>query len=130
MNIMKHSILLLCAVVAIVVVVAIVLKLCWHRWSLCETFITGPCPNCGKRNKPQCFDCKSCGWCTTPDGDGECVPGNSQGPLFRQDCVAWQYEPMVPVMTQGIPYQRPTRRRRFGWWGNRGWWGPRWYRGW
>ena len=77
-----------------------------------ETFMPGPCPNCGKRTKLQCFDCGSCGWCTTPDGYGECVPGGPNGPLFRKDCINWQYFPRAGRHNGSIG---PARRRWFRW---------------
>ena len=49
------------------------------------------CPNCGTLNAWGCADCRSCGVCTTPDGRGECVVGDRQGPFFREDCVGWTY---------------------------------------
>lgn len=77
-----------------------------------EPFMPGPCPNCGKRNKLTCFNCPTCGWCVTPDGHGECVPGDQNGPFFRQDCIAWQHRPirtpLGPRGPRGI--YRPKRR--------------------
>lgn len=83
-----------------------------------EGFIPGPCPNCGQRNRLQCSDCASCGWCLTPDGYGECVPGNQKGPFFRQDCLDWQYEPRRFVSRQRpvSAYRRPFWRWRRYWW--------------
>jgi len=82
-----------------------------------EDFMAGPCPNCGKRTQWQCSECGSCGWCVTPDGYGECVPGDQRGPYFRQDCLSWQYHPRTtptswsweswrPRMSFGFPHHR------------------------
>ena len=49
------------------------------------------CPNCGDLDKQKCDGCINCGYCITPNGQGECVEGDEQGPLFRQDCIAYQY---------------------------------------
>jgi hypothetical protein len=75
-----------------------------------ENFMISSCPNCGKRNYIQCFECNSCGWCITPDGHGECIPGNSDGPHFRRDCVDWKYEPkyMSPHM-----FRQPYTKYKF-----------------
>lgn len=81
-----------------------------------ETFISGPCPNCGRRNRMQCFGCSSCGWCTTPDGRGECVPGDQSGPYFRRDCVDWQYSHSIPRydISDGYrPYTSMPYMRRY-----------------
>lgn len=72
-----------------------------------ETFIAGPCPNCGKRDKLQCFECKTCGWCLTPNGYGECVPGDLNGPYFRQDCLAWQSGSPITYNHPLISYRQP-----------------------
>ena len=101
-----------------------ILMYMYHKQPTLEGFIPGPCPNCGQRNKLQCFDCSSCGWCLTPNGYGECVPGNSNGPYFRQDCLAWEYNPTtffhrrihVPVRRLPIPV-----RRRPAWHWRRQW---------
>jgi len=49
------------------------------------------CSACGELNRPQCNNCTNCGYCVTPNGNGECVPGDSNGPYFREDCVAYEY---------------------------------------
>lgn len=77
-----------------------------------ESFISGPCPNCGKRRKLDCMQCTDCGWCWTPEGNGECVPGGPKGPYFRSDCMGWQYNPH-PM--NDYRYFLPGWRR---WW----WW--------
>lgn len=76
--------------------------------STIEGFIPSDCPNCGQRSRLQCSDCDSCGWCYTPNGYGECVPGNARGPFFRQDCLGWEYKPMPTPM-------RPRYRHRWWW---------------
>lgn len=82
-----------------------------YNKNITEGFMS-PCPNCGKRNKMQCFQCSDCGWCVTSGGWGECVPGNENGPYFRSDCAAWQYHPHPIHDSQ---YYQPGWRR---WW----WW--------
>jgi hypothetical protein len=49
------------------------------------------CPSCGWRNRKTCSSCLNCGFCTTAEGVGECVAGNSSGPFFRNDCAVWEY---------------------------------------
>ena len=60
-----------------------------------EEFITyNPpkyCDNCGDLGRYDCNDCVNCGYCYTPDGYGECVPGDINGPFFRKDCTAYEY---------------------------------------
>ena len=49
------------------------------------------CPECGKLSNFQCSRCSNCGFCVTDSGFSECVPGDSSGPYFRQDCAIWNY---------------------------------------
>ena len=49
------------------------------------------CPSCGWRSRYSCNKCTNCGWCVTASGYGECVPGDSSGPYFREDCQHWEY---------------------------------------
>lgn len=62
-----------------------------------EGFYTYPgyykkyCGSCGWRSRKSCSNCTNCGYCITPSGYGECVPGDSSGPYFREDCQYWEY---------------------------------------
>ena len=49
------------------------------------------CSECGQLNRFRCNNCVNCGYCYTPDGRGECVPGDGNGPFFRDDCVAYEH---------------------------------------
>ncbi len=49
------------------------------------------CPSCGWRSRTACSKCINCGFCVNNKGQGECVPGDSQGPYFREDCAYWEY---------------------------------------
>jgi hypothetical protein len=49
------------------------------------------CGSCGELGKYNCNKCTNCGYCYTPNGGGECVPGDADGPFFREDCVAYEY---------------------------------------
>lgn len=49
------------------------------------------CPSCGTKSRKSCSKCLNCGFCVTSDGHGECVPGDSNGPYFRDDCMYWEY---------------------------------------
>lgn len=104
-------------IILVIFCIGLILCLCWKKDEL-EGFIPGPCPNCGQRTKLQCTECSSCGWCLTPNGYGECVPGNKNGPYFRQDCLDWQYIPRNIYRTpRPIPvYKRPFWRWRRSWW--------------
>jgi hypothetical protein len=84
------------------------------------------CPECGKLGNFQCSRCSNCGFCITERGSGECVPGDSVGPYFRQDCAVWNYgQPQIntifvqPVQQSwwSIPryfrrFDRSDRKRR------------------
>lgn len=50
------------------------------------------CPSCGWNSRYECSGCSNCGYCITANGSGECTPGDSSGPYFRQDCVQWEYD--------------------------------------
>lgn len=56
-------------------------------------FYSKYCSSCGWKSRYSCSNCINCGYCITPYGYGECVPGDSKGPYFREDCLAWEYAP-------------------------------------
>jgi len=97
------------------VVFAIIIIGVWvynSTYTVSEHFTMSPCPNCGKRDKFQCFQCDECVWCWNKKGYGQCVPGNENGPYFSQDCYAWQSQ---PDPYRDYQYYLPGWRR---WW----WW--------
>lgn len=49
------------------------------------------CPSCGWRSRQNCSKCTNCGYCITASGHGECVPGDSSGPYYRNDCMYYEY---------------------------------------
>lgn len=49
------------------------------------------CGSSGWRSRSSCSKCTNAGWCISPGGYGECVPGDSKGPYFRDDCQYWEY---------------------------------------
>ncbi len=51
------------------------------------------CSNCGYLGERACSECINCGTCTNSDGYRNCVSGDQSGPLFRKDCVDWNYGP-------------------------------------
>ena len=61
------------------------------------------CSACGELNRRQCNNCTNCGYCITPNGNGECVPGDSNGPYFREDCVAYEYNAPDYVIDRVYP---------------------------
>lgn len=80
------------------------------------------CPSCGWRSRHSCSKCTNCGYCVTSTGYGECVPGDSYGPYFREDCQYWEYgDPYVYLPSRGrmfYPHRRygirhPRRWRRW-----------------
>lgn len=52
-------------------------------------FYQNSCYECTRRSYNSCGECANCGYCITPSGEGECLPGNVRGPYFRSDCVYW-----------------------------------------
>jgi hypothetical protein len=71
------------------------------------------CNNCGELGRTRCGECLDCGFCYTPDGNGECVPGDENGPYFREDCVDYEY--MTPAYIGGIYYPRWYHYPYLGW---------------
>ena len=60
-------------------------------WYLSHENFGGYCSNCGYHDGFSCGTCINCGYCLTPDGVGECIPGDQRGPYFRSDCQGWRY---------------------------------------
>jgi hypothetical protein len=89
------------------------------------------CSSCGTKSRANCSSCTNCGYCITSDGRGECTPGDSQGPYFREDCAVWRYGELYynppnttiyPINTAWRKYPRYPRRypkyfrfNRYGW---------------
>lgn len=48
------------------------------------------CPSTGWRSRYSCAKCTNAGYCISSSGIGECVPGDSSGPYFREDCQYWE----------------------------------------
>jgi hypothetical protein len=46
--------------------------------------------DCYDLNKRDCMKYSNCGLCHK-DGEQTCIPGDVQGPLFKEDCQGWQY---------------------------------------
>lgn len=46
--------------------------------------------DCYDLNKRDCMKYSNCGLCLK-DGKQNCIPGDAQGPFFKQDCQGWQY---------------------------------------
>lgn len=49
------------------------------------------CSSCGHRSRATCSTCTNCGYGITASGYGECMPGDSYGPYFRDDILYWEY---------------------------------------
>lgn len=49
------------------------------------------CPSCGWRSRASCSNCTNCGYCIKSDGTAECVPGSSEGPYYRNDCMYYEF---------------------------------------
>jgi hypothetical protein len=50
------------------------------------------CRNCESRSVDSCFGCRNCGVCTDKNGVRSCATGTASGPMFRNDCVKWEYD--------------------------------------
>jgi len=46
---------------------------------------------CQSKGRHECGNCANCGYCMDRMGNGQCVPGDENGPWFRTDCVSWEY---------------------------------------
>lgn len=46
--------------------------------------------DCYKLDKRDCMKYSNCGLCVK-DGKMECIPGDTQGPLFKEDCHGWMH---------------------------------------
>lgn len=79
------------------------------------------CSACGYKSRSGCSKCVNCGFCITTTGFGECVPGDSKGPYFREDCAIWEYvSPYYWFSYYPIfPIYYPRHRRYSGWRDNR-----------
>lgn len=62
------------------------------------------CTNCGGLSRSNCGKCMDCGYIYTADNRGECVPGDSNGPYFRDDYVAYRYQDADYSIDSVYPY--------------------------
>ena len=46
--------------------------------------------DCYELNKSDCMKYSNCGICLK-DGEQKCIPGDVQGPFFKEDCERWQH---------------------------------------
>jgi len=82
------------------------------------------CSSCGYKSRRGCAKCVNCGICVTPNGYSECLPGDSSGPYFRNDCSFWNfgrsyypYNHIEPVIRRYSKHpRRRYRRRPRRWW--------------
>jgi uncharacterized membrane protein YgcG len=58
------------------------------------------CKECSGLSRIHCGNCANCGYCYNYKGRGECVPGDENGPFFRDDCVDYEY--VSPVYHAGL----------------------------
>ena len=66
------------------------------------------CGNCGYNSRSECANCVDCGYCISKYGYGECLPGDSRGPYFRDDCAHWEYNsPFSYYYTYPYPHLFP-----------------------
>lgn len=49
------------------------------------------CGNCESKDRTMCAKCLNCGVCYDNIGRGKCMPGDSNGPFFTNDCSFWEY---------------------------------------
>ena len=67
------------------------------------------CKSCGEKSRGECNNCINCGYCLTPNGYGQCVTGDEQGPYFREDCKDYEYN--NPIFSYFRSWFRPLWRR-------------------
>jgi len=65
------------------------------------------CRSCGYRSRATCGNCQNCGYCINRQGYGECVPGDNDGPYFRQDCAYYEYNNADPLSVMYPDYIYP-----------------------
>mgnify|MGYP007128599256 CR=1 FL=1 len=65
------------------------------------------CRSCGYKSRATCGNCQNCGYCVNRQGFGECVPGDNNGPYFRQDCVYYEYNNANPLSVMYPDYIYP-----------------------
>lgn len=63
------------------------------------------CTHCGGKGRFSCNNCENCGYCITPDGYGECVSGDANGPYFREDCIAYEHSANGYRIYKHSPYR-------------------------
>lgn len=121
--IIKHPLLFLWLIFVIILVIKTLKDCSVEGFYTYHGYYKKYCSSCGWRSRSSCSKCTNCGYCITPDGTGECVPGDSSGPYFREDCLYWEYGdpyyyypynhiyPVVKVKTT-YPYSRYNMRGR------------------
>ena len=64
-----------------------------NRYRKYNNYLNYPryCSNCSYLNQKKCKSCQNCGICYTNNGVGECIPGDKNGPYFREDCAYWDF---------------------------------------
>lgn len=141
---MEQNILILVWIFVIAVILLSIPTKCSLDNKMTEGFYTNYgyykryCGSCGYKNRASCAKCTNCVGCITPNGNFECVPGDSSGPYFRRDCqyveygdpyYYYPYSHVYPVtkVNSVYPYYRWSLRnpRR---WRNRRWRNRRWNR--
>lgn len=75
------------------ILVIIIIFVLLYRKNYEHFYYYGPriCQNCGHHNARSCMSCVNCGLCVPYNGTAECIPGNFNGPYFRDDCIYWKY---------------------------------------
>lgn len=69
------------------------------------------CSECGTKGRRRCGECVNCGFCYTPNGYGECIPGDENGPYFREDCLNYEYT--TPIIINDQYYPRLLTDKRY-----------------
>jgi len=77
-------------------IVFFLLACCFVFWNNKEHFWFLPqgtklCKNIINLNRHQCKRCANAGYCTLPNGEKICVPGDFNGPLNGQDCSEYEH---------------------------------------
>jgi len=84
----------ICIIISIIAIIVIYKRIQYNTtqeaftWNLLNV---GPeASDCYSLNNKQCLENSNCGLCLK-ENKTECIPGDEQGPFFKEDCENWAY---------------------------------------
>lgn len=88
------------------------------------------CPKCLDLWEGKCNSCNNCGWCIDRNYNGECMPGDKNGPYKNKFCRQWYYD---GICRDGPECDNIVQQRHYvpRWWvlPNSWWFGRKYYGG-